>query len=318
MSKSDRAERLLNVLFALMASARPMPKSALREVIDAYRESPSEEAFERMFERDKDELRGMGIPIETIEGTDGSGGIEGYRILRDAYALPEVNFTGDELAVLGLAAKVWEQASLGSSAQRALRKLESMGDGSVMDGPVGVEARIATSEVSFPVLLEAIRSRRAVTFTYRKPRAAEGDARNVQPWGVVSRRGHWYLVGHDIDRAEPRVFRLSRIAGTAVAYGSEQAFDIPNGIDVAAMITAATPEDITTALIQIDPGAAVSLRRRALNVSNDVAEISYGDEDAFASELVGYADSVVVLAPESLRATVVARLRQCIAAQARS
>jgi predicted DNA-binding transcriptional regulator YafY len=168
------------------------------------------------------------------------------------------------------------------------------------------------------VLLEAIRSRRAVTFTYRKPRAAEGDARNVQPWGVVSRRGHWYLVGHDIDRAEPRVFRLSRIAGTAVAYGSEQAFDIPNGIDVAAMIAAATPEDITTALIQIDPGAAVSLRRRALNVSNDVAEISYGDEDAFASELVGYADSVVVLAPESLRATVVARLRQCIAAQARS
>ena len=318
MSKSDRAERLLNVLFALMASARPMPKSALREVIDAYRESPSEEAFERMFERDKDELRGMGIPIETIEGTDGSGGIEGYRIIRDAYALPEVNFTGDELAVLGLAAKVWEQASLGSSAQRALRKLESMGDGSVIDGPVGVEARIATSEVSFPVLLEAIRSRRAVTFTYRKPRAAEGDARNVQPWGVVSRRGHWYLVGHDIDRAEPRVFRLSRIAGTAVAYGSEQAFDIPNGIDVAAMIAAATPEDITTALIQIDPGAAVSLRRRALNVSNDVAEISYGDEDAFASELVGYADSVVVLAPESLRATVVARLRQCIAAQARS
>jgi predicted DNA-binding transcriptional regulator YafY len=103
-----------------------------------------------------------------------------------------------------------------------------------------------------------------------------------------------------------------------VAYGSEQAFDIPNGIDVAAMIAAATPEDITTALIQIDPGAAVSLRRRALNVSNDVAEISYGDEDAFASELVGYADSVVVLAPESLRATVVARLRQCIAAQARS
>ena len=318
MSKSDRAERLLNVLFALMASARPMPKSALREVIDAYRESPSEEAFERMFERDKDELRGMGIPIETIEGTDGSGGIEGYRILRDAYALPDVHFTGDELAVLGLAAKVWEQASLGSSAQRALRKLESMGDGSVIDGPVGVEARIATSEVSFPVLLDAIRSRRAVTFMYRKPRAAEGDARNVQPWGVVSRRGHWYLVGHDIDRAEPRVFRLSRIAGTAVAYGSEQAFDIPNGIDVAAMIAAATPEDITTARVQIDPGAAVSLRRRALNVSNDVAEISYGDEDAFASELVGYAESVVVLAPESLRATVIARLRQCIAAQAGS
>jgi len=315
MSKSDRAERLLNVLFALMASARPMPKSALREVIDAYRESPSEEAFERMFERDKDELRSMGIPIETIEGTDGSGGIEGYRILRESYALPEVNFSGDELAVLGLAAKVWEQASLGASAQRALRKLESMGDGSLIDGPVGVEARIATSDVSFPVLLDAIRNRRAVTFTYRKPRSGDDEVRRVQPWGVVSRRGHWYLVGHDVDRAQARVFRLSRIVGTAVATGPTQAFDIPTDIDAASMVASATPQDRLVARVQIDPGSAVSLRRRASSISDDVAEISYADEDAFASELVGYADAVVVLSPESLRHTVINLLRKITVTQ---
>jgi len=286
-----------------------MPKSALREVIDAYRESPSEEAFERMFERDKDELRGMGIPIDTIEGTDGSGGIEGYRILRDAYALPEVHFSGDELAVLGLAAKVWEQASLGASAQRALRKLESLGDGSVVDGPVGIEARIATPQACFPGLLEAVRNRQAVSFEYRKPQAVTADTRNVHPWGVVSRRGHWYVVGHDVDRDEARVFRLSRIVGTAVPQGAIHAYEIPSGLDVASMVAASTPEEFDLARIAINPGTALSLIRRATSIDGNVAEIGFADEDAFASELVGYADSIVVLSPDSLRSSVIERLR---------
>ena len=308
MSTSDRAERLLNVLFALMASARPMPKSALREVIDAYRESPSEEAFERMFERDKDELRGMGVPIETIEGTDGQGGIEGYRILRDAYALPEVAFTPDELSVLGLAAKVWEQASLGASARRALRKLESLGDGSIIEGPVGIEARIATSDSAFPVVMDAIRERRVVSFEYRKPSARDGDVREVEPWGVVSRRGHWYLVGHDRDRQEPRVFRLSRIVGTPTTSGPQGAYEIPSEVDVAGMIRESVPDQVWQAKIQIDAGEAISLLRRATDVDGDIAVVSYGDVDAFAAELVQYADTVLVLEPTELRAAVVERL----------
>ena len=80
----------------------------------------------------------------------------------DVYALPAVDFTADELAVLGLAARVWEQASLGPAAQRAVQKLEALGSGAVVDGPVGIETRIATAEPSFPVLLEALRTRRAV------------------------------------------------------------------------------------------------------------------------------------------------------------
>jgi len=200
VSQKDRTERLLNLLFALMASARPVPKHVLREAIDAYRESPSEEAFERMFERDKDELRSMGVPVETVEGPDGVGGIEGYRVAADDYALPAVDFTADELAVLGLAARVWEQASLGPAAQRAVQKLEALGTGALVDGPVGIETRIATAEPSFPVLLEAVRTRRAVRFDYRKPGDDAPSAREVQPWGVASRRGHWYLVGNDVSR----------------------------------------------------------------------------------------------------------------------
>ena len=92
MSQKDRTERLLNLLFALMASSRPVPKHVLRDAIEAYKDSPSEEAFERMFERDKEELRSMGVPILTVEGSDGVGGIEGYRVAASDYALPEVDY----------------------------------------------------------------------------------------------------------------------------------------------------------------------------------------------------------------------------------
>jgi predicted DNA-binding transcriptional regulator YafY len=314
VSQNDRTERLLNLLFALMASSRPVPKQVLRDVIDAYRTSPSVEAFERMFERDKDELRSMGVPVETVEGSDGAGGIEGYRVAASAYALPEVDFTADELAVLGLAARVWEQASLGPAAQRAVRKLEALGSGVVVDGPVGIETRIATAEPSFPVLLDAVRSRHAVRFEYRKPGDDAPEQRTVQPWGVASRRGHWYLVGHDLDRGAPRVFRLSRVVGAATAYGAAGSYDVPEGIDVAGMIAASAPRPgALTARIRVAPGRANGLRRRAATASpdgdGDVLEVPYSDDEAMAADVVGLGAAAVVLEPASLRSAVVRRLR---------
>jgi proteasome accessory factor B len=315
VSQSERTERLLNLLFALMASSRPVPKHVLREAIDAYRESPSEEAFERMFERDKDELRGMGVPVETVEGSDGVGGIEGYRVAADAYALPEVEFTPDELAVLGVAARVWEQASLGDAAQRALRKLEALVPGVVVDGAVGVETRVATAEPSFPALLEAVRQRRAVRFDYRKPSEAAAQTREVQPWGVASRRGRWYLVAFDTVRGDARVFRLSRVLGAVTPFGPSGAYDVPEGIEVTRMIasSASGRQGATTARLQLAADRGHRLRRRGRVVGaeagTEVVEVEYSDDEAFASELVGYGAAVVVVEPASLREAVVRRLR---------
>jgi proteasome accessory factor B len=312
VSQSDRTERLLNLLFALMSSARPVPKHVLRDLVDAYRESPSDEAFERMFERDKDELRAMGVPVETVEGPDGLGGIDGYRVAADAYALPEVSFTGEELAVLGLAARVWEVASLGPAAQRALRKLEALGPGTVVDGPVGIETRISTAEPSFPVLLEAVRARRTVRFDYRKPGGGPPEAREVQPWGVASRRGHWYLVGHDVARDAARVFRLSRVIGAAEPTGQPDGYTVPSGIDVAGMIAASAPPAATsTARLRVAPGRAHSLRRLGVSdsVEPDVLELAYADEESLAAQLVGMGRDVVVLDPPGLRESVLRRLR---------
>jgi proteasome accessory factor B len=313
VSQKDRTERLLNLLFALMASSRPVPKHVLRDAIEAYKDSPSEEAFERMFERDKDELRSMGVPVETVEGADGVGGIEGYRVAADDYALPEVDFTADELAVLGLAARVWEQASLGPAAQRAVQKLEALGSGALVDGPVGIETRIATAEPSFPVLLEAVRTRRAVRFDYRKPGDDAPESREVQPWGVASRRGHWYLVGHDVGRSAARVFRLSRVVGAATPIGAPGAYAVPEGIDVVGMIAASAPRPGSlTATVRVATGRAHGLRHRAVSSTpdgaGDLLVVPYSDDEALAADVVGLGAAAVVLGPESLRTAVLRRL----------
>ena len=116
---AHKTERLLNLVICLLSTRQFLAKEQIRTAVPQYAECPSDEAFDRMFERDKEELRDMGVPLET-GGNDAWFDDEvGYRVDRAAYALPEVSFTPDELAVLGLASRVWQQASLAAPASRA-------------------------------------------------------------------------------------------------------------------------------------------------------------------------------------------------------
>ena len=90
-----KSERLLNLLIALLVSRGYVDKHRLREVIPDYREAGSEDAFEKMFERDKEDLRALGVPIET-GGFDPLFGDEaGYRIPRQAFELPQIDLEAD-------------------------------------------------------------------------------------------------------------------------------------------------------------------------------------------------------------------------------
>jgi proteasome accessory factor B len=194
-----------------------------------------------------------------------------------------------------------------------VQKLEALGSGALVDGPVGIETRIATAEPSFPVLLEAVRTRRAVGFDYRKPGDDAPESREVQPWGVASRRGHWYLVGHDVGRSAARVFRLSRVVGAATPVGPPGAYAVPEGIDVVGMIAASAPRPGSlTATVRVAPGRAHGLRRRAVSSTPDGAGellvVPYSDDEALAADVVGLGAAAVVLGPESLRSAVVRRL----------
>ncbi|MEZ5116711.1 MAG: WYL domain-containing protein [Candidatus Nanopelagicales bacterium] len=312
-----------------MAAGRPVSRAQIRAVVAGYADSPSGDAFERMFERDKDELRGMGIPVETV--VNAGGEVEGYRIRREDYALPPVRFSAEELAVLGLAARAWEQASLGPAAAAALRKLEASGGGVAAPDGLGVTTRVAPADAAFLPLSAAVRHRREVRFDYRRPGQEEVLTRRVHPWGLVSRRGRWYLVGFDLDRDAERVFRLSRIVGTPRPVGDPGAFDLPAGVDPRDLVGRGGDPDRgpVRAVVRLRPGAAHRLRRwgapggtRPAGTEDAVGEPAAGapaagdlvvlagaDEESLAAEIAAVGDAAVVVSPAEVRAAVLRRLR---------
>jgi proteasome accessory factor B len=312
---AQKTERLLNLVICLLSTRQYLAKEQIRTAVPQYAECATDEAFDRMFERDKEELRDMGIPLQTGANDAWFDDEVGYRVDRAAYALPEVRFEPDELAVLGLASRVWQQASLAAPASRALLKLKA--DGIEPDGAslVGIEPRVRTSEPAFEPVYAAVRDRRAISFPYRTSGAGEPMVRHVEPWGIVSRHGRWYVVGHDRDRGATRVFRLSRVAGAVVPIGPPGEVTVPEGVDVRAQVAALVPSTPTgEAVLCVRPGAGLALRRRATSTRPgpdgwDELVVRFGDAEVLAEEVCGYGPDVRVEAPPAVRDAVVRRLR---------
>ena len=308
-----KSERLMNVLITLLVSRGYVTKQRLREVIPDYKEAASEDAFERMFDRDKDDLRALGVPIE-VGGYDPLFDDEqGYRIVRSAFELPEISFEADEAAVLGLAARVWQQAGLASATSDALLKLRAAGVEVDREALNVAQPRLAPDEPSFEVFWEGVSTRRPVRFGYRASASAEPSQRHLQPWGIVSYRSRWYVVGHDVDRDDVRMFRLSRVAGD-VRLG-EGTFTVPEGTDIRGLASRLAPDTVErTAVLQVRAGRAIALRHRATSETAgdegwDRLEIGFGRLESFVDEVLSYGPDAVVEAPEDLRSAVVDRLR---------
>src|SRR5215218_2509669 len=136
---AQKTERLLNLVICLLSTRQFLAKDQIRRSVPQYAECATDEAFDRMFERDKDELRDLGVPLETGANDAWFEDEVGYRIDRATYAGPEISFEPDELAVLGLASRVWQQASLASPAARALLKLKADGIEPDESSLVGIE-----------------------------------------------------------------------------------------------------------------------------------------------------------------------------------
>ncbi|MBM6405808.1 WYL domain-containing protein [Phycicoccus sp. CSK15P-2] len=319
-----KTERLLNLVLVLLYARRPLSKAQIRQLVPQYGSNASTEAFERMFERDKDELRELGIPLVT-EDIDALWEDEpGYRIHQRDYALPDIEFEQDELAVLGLASRTWAQASLAGPAAQALRKLRAAGVERDADALIGIEPRLRTTEPAFDAVKDAVLRRVRLRFDYRRPEATEASERHVQPWSLVSWHGRWYLTAFDEDREAPRVFRLSRISGPVRTVGPAGAFEVPE--DHQAEVMARDAADPGTrpspAVLRIRGGTGHALRRRARTLGDvddtwSLADLDYTDLDGFAEELAGYGADVVVEQPAELVEAVVARLRGARAAHER-
>jgi proteasome accessory factor B len=308
-----KTERLLSLVVCLLSTRRALTAAQIRASVPGYPESF--EAFKRMFERDKDELRELGIPLET--DSSGAGDEEtGYRIKREAYELPEITLEPDEAAVLGLAGRVWRRAELDGAAAGALLKLRAAGIEAEDASQLGIEPRVHTGEASFGTLWEAVRDRRPVTFTYRAPGRGGPQQRRLEPWGVVNRHGRWYVAGHDLDREAVRVFRLSRIEGSVSFSGPARSVVVPAGTDVRELVRDwdSSPPAHRTARLKVRAGTGYGLRRGALAEQPggdgwDEVQVSFHEVDRFGDYLASFGPTVIVLDPPDLREAVIGRLK---------
>ncbi len=317
-----KTERLLNLLIMLLVQRHYVSKARIRQIL--YPDS-SPDGFEKMFERDKEELRSLGVPIEVGSIDPFFDDEPGYRIRPDEFALPEISLEADEASVIGLATKVWEHARLAEATTEAVRKLGAAGvplDLSALDI---AESRLSADEPSFDVFWEATQERVAVEFEYRRSGAGAPRTRHLQPWGVVRYSGRWYAVGFDTDRGAERVFRLSRVEGEARRVGEPGAYDVPEGTDVRATTHRLAPAPSTErAVVLARRGSGHVLRRDAEQVERDVAgpdERTAWDRLVvtrtglgLADELLGHGADVYVEGPETLRREIVDRLRAALLA----
>ena len=325
MSKR-KTERLLGLVVCLLSTRRYLSADQIRAAVPGYPEQ--DDLFKRMFERDKEDLRELGVPLET--GLNHPFDDDpGYRIRQQAYELPELRLETDEAAVLGLAARVWRRAELAGAAAGALLKLRAAGiDTASLDGTdehpsaQGIEPRLGTPEPAFGPLWEAVRDRRPVTFSYRAAGRSDPQRRELEPWGVVNRHGRWYVAGRDRGRDATRVFRLGRIAGPVKFCGPAGSVTVPDGTDVRELVRDwdSVPAPERTAVLRVRTGAGVGLRRHAVSVRADDTEpgwdlvtTRFTDVGWFADSAASFGPDVVVLDPPDLREAVIRRLKGVLA-----
>jgi proteasome accessory factor B len=327
------AERLLNLVIALVNTNAAMTKQQVRSAVAGYSDAPSDDAFERMFERDKDMLRALGIPVVTV-GTGGHTDELGYRIDQDAYALPSIDLTPAELGVLSLAAQFWQDKTLQTDINRAMVKLRAAGAGDPSaDALAGLAPSVRAVGDAYGPLMEAIEARRAVSFSYRAAYDGVVRTRHVEPWRIAARDGGWYLMCFDRDRQAPRVFRVSRIESRVKVVGPAGAYDIPE-FETDAMLGGGSERphgEVRQAVVAVRPERAGALRARAKAVPDgerqvyaerlaeagawagdpagwDILEVPYQSLTGMASEAAGYGAALVVLEPEPVREETLRRL----------
>lgn len=312
---ASKNERLLNLLICLLSTEQFISADRIRRAVIAYGSADTPKAkvaFERMFDRDKDDLRELGVVIET--GTNGWGeDTVGYRIAGREAKLPEINLTEREAAAVGIATELWKSAQFESASQGALLKLKATGLRIDREALGHVEPHVRADDPAFDAILRAVQDRCPITFGYRGSADEDPVTRHLQPWGLVSWRARWYVSGFDTDRDAQRVFRLSRIVGDLKRDGKPAAFNAPREVDLRAGLPDERPPAALIATIKIHSGDPVGLRRMATEdqpAAADHIQVRYSNVAHLASVIAQYGCDVEVVQPPEARAAVREQLRE--------
>ncbi|WP_378146373.1 helix-turn-helix transcriptional regulator [Cnuibacter sp. UC19_7] len=312
-------ERLFSLVLALIATESGLTKTEILSTVQGYRQrydaTGDNTSLERQFERDKDDIRELGVPLETIESPNDPGNNQTlrYRIPRAAYDLPaDIAFSPAERTLLNLAAMAWREGSLSRESQRALLKMRSLGVEST-EPVIGYAPRIRTRDVSFEPLTDALTKGVRVTFPYLKPGSGAARERTVSPLALVQHQGRWHLKGHDHGVDGERTFLLSRITGpvkvTRQPIERREGTWAADALDELDAIWSSNVAEIET-VQGSDADIRLRQRRGAEPAGDDRILLHYTDPELLADELAGFGPEVRVLSPDSLVMAVVARLRR--------
>ena len=317
MARVDRTERLLNLVICLMATSVPVPRNRIRTGVFGYGDATSDASFERMFERDKEELRSMGIPVETV--VDVNGEVTGYRIDKSAYRLAAGEWTLGERMALALAARTWADASDATFGSVVGAKTDYI---SGLDAAVRPPAAITAADAALLPLMRSVRDRGTVRFEYSRAEDDTAAARTVSPWGLEFTGGHWYLHGFDHERKARRTFRVSRMQGQVNA--ASIAFQEPPSDLVAHADRPAEPAQSCTALVSVRKGHGAALRRAALRrdaagtvddsagvaplADAELVFVEFPSRSELVAAVLSAGPGAVVIEPADLRASIMESL----------
>ena len=308
---SAKTERLVNLTMALLATSRYMQKSEIFRKVAGY--SGTQETKERMFERDKDDLRALGIEIEVASADPLFEDEPGYRIKPETYQMPIKSFTPTEIGILSTALGLWLDSSLEDIALGAVRRVNST---ALLDPALEINS-LRTLNFSAEGLLDvtkALANRSEIAFSYRKAGAAKSDNRRVHPLGLSAWKGEWYLVGEDLDRSDIRTFNFSRISSKIDISKKRDMYEIPSDFNIKDYLIMHNADGIEVRA-KVKKAQAEALRAKALEIKNfdeEWDQISYQSESNSAAlkEALWYCDSLIIEQPEELRSLVVESLEK--------
>jgi proteasome accessory factor B len=311
-------ERLVNLVALLLETRTPLTFEQIRSKLAEAYEHEDVNSAKRMFERDKDILRDIGVPIE-VRSVDVWDAEQGYTIPRDRYYLPEIRFTPEEISALLVAAR----AGGDRSAEDAVRALLSGAEGGIMSALSGSTGGIGGArDARLPAVGEAVASLRRIRFSYRTARG-ETSERVVDAYGLVLRVGRWYLVGRDVDRDEIRSFRLSRFSSDVSDEG--EGSEPPAGFRAAEHVRAGPwgpGEAEMAAVVAFSPevawfatnGVAGTEVVGARDDGWTLVRLPWQPGESLAAWVLSFGPDAEALEPPELRDEVVSRLEAALAA----
>ena len=297
---SDRkTERLINLTLALLATKRYLKKSEILANVQGY--EGTQEAKERMFERDKDDLRSLGIEIEVGDLDIFFEDEPGYRIPQKSYELNVPNLTSRELALLSIASSFWNDSILAPSAQSGIRKLRSLGIPATLDFEFRMKYRFDNPSQLLEEIAKAILQKSEISFAYD---SSSLKTRHLQPYRIVFWNGFWYLIGMDLDRKAVRLFKISRFLGGVEMSKKKNQFEIPQDFDVSEYLPKNDISIIHNAKVEIKKDSAILLRERGKLISQgedfDTYEINFEYERIFLREIIWHGSNVRIIEPANL------------------